>query len=215
MIPIFRVSIGMTIALFAFNGCTSTEVHTFRSKELIGKYYDNILLVVDVPSASDRFFAEQAFSIAFEERGLNLFTATDIIPSIRKLSGEQLSAILEKQDIHCILTITPAEALEIGNDNKNSKRFTSSMLQWANELIYYDNPSPIFPNDENLYSGDYGKFSLKLFDMETGKVAWLGVSITEKTGFGTFENLMKHNARETVNKLISEKLIVPLIVIDK
>lgn len=185
-----------------------------RSKGLIGKYYDRILLVVDIPNGNDRFAAEQAFQQEFTARGLTLMTASTLFPNLRSLSESEVNAVLAKNDVQAVLTITPSAAADVYAGIQRPKLFTAPKLAWANTLLYYDNPKPVYPEHASLYTGEECEFSLKLFDTQTGKLAWLGVSKTEKDGLGSFSSLIEDNARETVKKLGMEKLIVPAIAAD-
>ncbi len=192
-------------------GCTSTEVHSFRSNNLIGRYYDHMMLVVDIPDVNDRVMIEGLFVKEFEARGLKLLVASDVFPSIRKTTQQQALDIMKQQDIQAVLTLVPSRTLDIESASDKSPLFKSRSLSWANSLSYYDNPLATIPDREPLYTGDLGKFSLRLYDVQTGQIVWLGFSITERTALANLELLMQNNAKETVNELSAEKLILPAI----
>lgn len=215
MLPRWNKITLITLAFLPFfTGCTSTEVHTFRNEALIGKYYDRILLVVDIPDANDRSITESIFQRQFLARGLDIILASNLMPNIHSMQEHELLTILERQDIHSVLTMTPAPALDLLSDRDTAPRFRSPKLQWANDLLYFNNPNPVYPEGKDLYNTIYGKFSFKLIDLDSGKVAWLGISLTERDGLGNFACMIEDNVKKTVKRLTEEKLIMPMIAAD-
>jgi hypothetical protein len=155
--------------------------------------------------------AEQAFRDAFNEYGLHLFTAYEVFPNFNEMDEADILAQLKKNNIHSVLTITPSSAVDLAAAIERNDRFQSKKLVWANQLIFYANPDPVIPATEVMYSGIEGQFSLRLYDLESEKIAWLGVSVSARTGLGSFQKLICNNAKETVRTLSSQKLIAPAV----
>lgn len=205
-----------TTILLLGTGCAKTEMHSFVDPAFRDRSYQNIVVAVQLDQLDRRDDAETIFVTTLAAPGLSCRRALDIIPPTREVNDAELNQVLADADADGLLMIRMTDYYE---DQvyvpPSSTTYTTGNLS-AN-TYYYRNQANTYgqinSTSQTYTSGGYTikkprlRHEATLWDIESGKKAWIGGTFTRGNGYARFKHLMSSLANEVKATLEREGLV--------
>lgn len=185
-------------------GCAKTTLSTIRNPELSQIKFENILVIAPFSDIGLRQQTENAFIEKFNLSSMNAISSIQIIPPVKDYNEEELINILEKNKIDGILVAGLQDYWTSQSYVPRSSSTHGTASSYGNYLYY------------RSYTQEYGgyyiskpnvKFEIRLFDRQSGQLAWLVTSVTKGNAFADYKTLANSLAKEVVKKLIEENML--------
>ncbi|MBN3033199.1 MAG: hypothetical protein JW873_03810 [Candidatus Saganbacteria bacterium] len=191
-------------ALFLICGCADTNVTSFRDPDFKDTVYKKLLIVVPFSDLDLKKTAEESLQKAFQAKEIEVLIGFQTIPPTRDFSYEELSKILKTNGIDGVLILAVSDYWKDQAYVPETSTSRGSAYIIGNSIQY---------NSTTNKSGGYYiskpriKFECRLFDVKTGKVAWMATSMTRGNAFANFTVLADSLAEKIVQYLIDEKVV--------
>jgi hypothetical protein len=191
-------------ALFLICGCADTNVTSFRDPDFKDTVYKKLLIVVPFSDLDLKKTAEESLKNAFQAKGIEVLIGIQTIPPTRDISYEELSKILNINVVDGVLVLAVSDYWKDQAYVPETSTSRGSAYIIGNSIQY---------NSTTNKSGGYYiskariKFECRLFDVKTGKVAWMATSMTRGNAFANFAVLADSLAEKIVQYLINEKVV--------
>lgn len=200
----FYVILFLIFTVF-FMGCAETKLDTVRNPELSRIKFENILVVVPFTDIGLRRQSENAFISHFASADMRAISSLQLIPPIKDYDEQELWNILNQNRIDGILVVALKNFWTSQSYVPRSSSTYGSARLYGGSLHYQS------------YTKEYGgyyiskpnvSFETRLFDRESGQVAWLVTSTTRGNAFADYGNLANSLAKKVVKELIREDMLV-------
>ncbi|MGE5607260.1 MAG: hypothetical protein ACM3YE_16410 [Bacteroidota bacterium] len=187
---------------------TSSNIVSFKDPNFNDITYDKILIVVSINDLNFKELFESTVQSKLLSNGINALTSVKIIPPLRKYSEEEITDILNKNEIQAVLIIN------ILNYQENEKYIPPISQTTSGNAYVYGNS--INFNSTTSTIGGYNLKTLNVqchydfVDVKSGKIAWIAESKTKANGllFTTEKSITKYISDAVIKKLIEDQLIV-------
>jgi len=199
----FLVVLFLIFAMF-LSGCASTTLSTITNSELSQIKFGKILVVAPFSDIGLRKQTEDAFIAKFNLSGMNAISSIQRIPPVKDYNEQELLKILEQDKIDGILVVGLKDYWTSQSYVPKSSSSRGSASLYGNSLHYQS------------YTQEYGgyyiskpnvKFEIRLFDSNSGQVAWLATSRTKGNAFADYNTLANSLAKKVVKMLIEENML--------
>ena len=199
----FFVVLFLMLAIF-LSGCASTTLSTISNPELSQIKFGKILVVAPFSDIGLRKQTEDAFIAKFNLSGMNAISSIQRIPPVKDYNEQELLKILEQDKIDGILVVGLKDYWTSQSYVPKSSSSRGSASLYGNSLHYQS------------YTQEYGgyyiskpnvKFEIRLFDSNSGQVAWLATSRTKGNAFADYNTLANSLAKKVVKMLIEENML--------
>jgi hypothetical protein len=183
--------VSATIGLLA--GCASTHITAFKDPDFVGRSFHRILVVAPFSDMEYRDTAEKNFVFWLSQFSIEAISSIQKMPPTRNYSDEDYNKILLKNNIEAVLVITLTDAFTSETYVPGSSRTDANATLMGNYIQYSSQTSQ---SPGYFISKPRVKFELRLFDVATGKTAWIASSFTKGNalaGFGTLMNSLANN----------------------
>ncbi len=196
--------ISCVFGLILLTGCASTRLTSFRDPDFTVRNFHKILVIVPLSDLESREAAETAFADRLTAHGVEALTALQILAPTRTYTKGELAKILSENKIEGVLIVMPTDAYTKQTYIPRSSSTYGQGTLSGNTLSYSANTQ---------YHGGYSvskprvKYELKLFDVPSGKIAWIGTSITRGNAFAHFITMIDSLAATAVRRLDEEGLL--------
>ena len=204
-----------TILLFG-SGCAKTEMHSFVDPEFRGRSYHDIIVAVQLDKLDQRDDAESIFVRKLASPTLKCRRALDVIPPTRQYDDAELKKALSQSDADGLLLVRMTQYYE---DEvyvpPSSTTYTSGNLS-ANTYYYgkqantygrVNSTSHTYTTGGQTYRLPRVRHEAQLWDVTSGKMAWIGGTFTSGNAYARFGNLMTSLAGEVQATLVKEGLV--------
>ena len=204
------------VVAFACGGCASTKMHSFVAPDFREHRYSRLLIAVHIDHLDQRDDAETEFVKRISKCGVECLRALDVLPPTRKYEDEQFRKALTDARVDAVLIIRETEYYE---DEyyvpPSSSTYTTGNLS-AN-TYYYGNRSrtlgTVHSTSHTTTSGGYTytkprvRHEGQLWDVQTGKMAWIAGTFTRGNAYARFRHLTSSVADEVADTLWKEGFI--------
>ncbi len=194
----------LIVGMFFLYACAWTTLNSIKNPEFRNKKFTKILIIAPFSDLGVRQSTEEAFKKQFELAGIPSVPSIELFPPIKNYSEEEIMKILRENNIEGILVV----ALKRYWNSKVYIPKTSSTQGSAN---LYGN-SLVFQTYTRESGGYYitkprATFEIRLYDANTGKIAWLATSFTRGNAFADSNTLLTSLAKTTVKRLLKENIL--------
>ncbi|HBY57394.1 MAG TPA: hypothetical protein DEG96_05980 [Candidatus Atribacteria bacterium] len=186
-------------------GCAKTKLDTVKNPELSHIKFEKILIVAPFTDIGLRRQTENVFVSKFASADMTAVSSLELIPPIKEYTDQELLNILDQNRIDGILTVALKDFWTTKSYVPRSSSTHGSASLYGNSLYY------------RSYTQEYGgyyvskphvSFETRLFDRQSGQVAWLVSSTTSGNAFADYGNLANSLAKKIVAELKKEKMLV-------
>ncbi len=199
-----RNAILLAITLGLLASCASTHITAFKDPDFVGKSFHRILVIAPFSDLEYRDTAEKAFIFWFSEFSVDAISSIRIMPPTRDYSNEEFNNVLSKNKIEAVLVITLTDAFTSEAYVPGSSR-TDAKATLMGNYIQYSSQTRQSPG--YFISKPRVKFELRLFDVASGKTAWIASSFTKGNALAGFGTLMSSLANNTAFQLRYDGLL--------
>ena len=183
----------VALMIFYLTGCAWTTLNTVKNPELSQVKFRKILIVAPFSDIGLRKQTENAFLTQFNLLGINAVPSIELIPPLKDYTEQDLLKILEQNNIDGVLVVALQDywTSQVYIPKRSLSQGSASLF--GNSLYYQS------------YTQEYGgyyiskprvKFEIRLFDVQTGQVAWLATSLTRGNAFADYNTLVTSLAKE-------------------
>ena len=200
----------------ALASCTKTEIHSFVDPEFRGHWYEKLVISVDTEQLDQRDEAESGFVKVLAEHGVPCQRALDLVPPTREATDEQFKQAVVDCGADAVLTVRMTEYYE---DEfyvpPSSSTYTTGS---ASATTYYHRNRATtygtgYSSSHTTTTGGYTytkprvRHEVQLWDVKTGKSAWIGGAFTAGGARAAYKDLMTSLAKKVVETLKEEGLV--------
>jgi len=199
-----KVLIILVLCIFSYS-CAYTSISTIRNPYLPNKAFGRILIIAPFSDLQYQKYFEELFAYRLYLNKVDAFTGLDLIPPLRTYTEQELADILLSYEIDGILVVSLKDFYTSDTYYPQRSRTTGSAYLVGNYLRF---------NATTRISGGYTikeprlKFEIRLFDRESGEVAWLSSSLTSGDENAEISTLAKSLSRATIKALIKDKMLL-------
>ena len=212
-----RVAVFVLIGANCFlAGCASTDMHSFVDPDFRGHAYQNLMISVQIDKLDQRDDAETIFTKEFDEIDGRCLRALDVLPPTREYTDAQFQRALKDAGVDGVLIVRMTEYYE---DEyyvpPSSSTYTTGTL--SAHTYYHGNTASTYgtasSTSHTTTSGGYTytkpriRHEAQLWDVTTGRMAWIGGTFTKGNAYARFKHLMSSVAEETCETLEKEGLV--------
>ena len=198
------------------SGCAKTEIHSFVDPDFREHSYRKLVVRVDVDQLDQRDAAETVFAKILAKQGVQCLRTLDLLPPTRESSDEQFKQAVAQSAADGVLTVRVTEQYEDEVYVPPSSTTYTTGTAWGN-TYYRRGRGPAYGTfDSTTYTTTSGGYTttqprvrhkVQLWDVQTGKVAWIGGAFTEGDSRCGYEQLMTSLAKKVAETLKSEGLV--------
>ena len=191
----------LVAAFISFN-CASTQITSYVDPDYRDSSFKKILVTANTDKLDFRLKIENTISNNLTENGTVSVASYVLFPPTRTFTDSVKSAVMSANKFDACLIVTLGEK---GVEN------------FQNPIIASTTNGTIAPNGTvnttttylggEFTSKPYAEFDLKLFDVKTGKMAWIANSITGGNAYADFETVYNSFCKNVVMKLSADKMI--------
>lgn len=194
--------INVIIFIVALNltGCASTTLTSYTDPAFANKQYKSFIVDYGTSDLDRKIFVEKEVVRLLKEKGIAAYTGLMLFPPTRKFTEKEAAKLIMNTGAEGYITITLTNAYT-----------TSSYVP------------PTYTTTQNYYggyttssSGGYSvtkpreSFKVELIDIASGKKAYQATGKTRGTAHSNAEGMSKILALGLVEKLIEDKILIPM-----
>lgn len=189
------------VIIAAVAGCAWTDVSSFRDPAFIGKRFQRILVIAPFGDMDSRTKTEQAFSVRLAKYEVEVIPSMGVLMPTRTYTDDELFKLLNENNIDGVLHVELTDAYTKQTYMPRSSYTHGQASLSANTVTY--------SGTTQHYGGYYiskprVKFKMRLYDVSTGKTAWVATSLTRGNAFANFSTLIGSLADTAAEKLQEE-----------
>jgi hypothetical protein len=173
--------------------------------ESVGHTYRNVLVLAPFGDIGMRRFVEEAFEGWSQDSGTHFTPAYRLLFPGRSYSQAEISQILRANRIDATLLLEPQSSGVSTTYVPPTYKLTCS--QWISGTGCTQVSSS--PSGGGEYSKPWATFSAKLFDANTGSVAWIATGSGGGNAFANLGNVYRAIAGTTVKQLAVDRMALP------
>lgn len=203
------------VCAWAAGGCAVTELSSFTDPDFTNYHPARVMLTAGLEHLDQKAEAEDIFLDAFKGLDLSCCRSIDVLLPTRQYADEELFAALKKAQVQAVLLIRETDYYEdLAYVPQTST--TSSYGNLSANTYYSGNRAYTYGTGHGTSytttSGGYYvskprvRHELKLYDVPSKRVAWIGGAFTQGSGKAQFEHLIGSLARETARRLKKDGL---------
>jgi hypothetical protein len=205
-----KVLLCMVLLILALLLCafTSSNIVSVKDPSFSGMTFDKILIVVSINDLNFKDLFESTVQSKLLKNGINSLTSVKVIPPIRKYSEDEITEILNKNEIQGVLIIN------ILNYQENEKYIPPTTQTTTGNAYVYGNSINF-----NSTTSTIGGYILKTLnvqchfdfvDVKSRKTAWIAESKTKASGllFTNEKSITGYISDAVIKKMIEDQLIV-------
>ncbi len=192
------------LGLLLIVGCATTNLTSFRDPEFAGKNLHKILVVVPFSDLESRQTAETAFVNRFAGYGVEAVPSMQMLMPTRTYTNEELAKILFENKVEGVLIVKLTDVSSTQTYVPQSSSTYGQGTLSGNTINY---SSQTYSYGGYYISKPRVRFELQLFDVSSGKVAWVGTSLTRGNAYARFKTLINSLAGSAVRQLVQDGLV--------
>lgn len=196
---------GSALTLFLLASCASASISSIVAPESVGHTYRNVLVLAPFGDIGMRRFVEEAFEGWSQDSGTRFVPAYRLLFPGRSYSQAEVAQILRTNHIDATLLLEPHSTGTTTTYVPPTYKLTCS--QWISGTGCTQVTSS--PSGGGEISKPWATFSAKLFDANTGAVAWIASGSGGGSAFANFGNVYEAIAATTVRQLAADRLALP------
>ena len=187
--------------LAVLTGCASSTLTSFTDPAFTNKQYKSFVIDYATSDLNRKNIVEKEVVRLLKEKGIEAYTGLKLFPPTRKFTGKEAAELIINTGAEGYITITLTDAYT-----------TSSYVP----PTYTTTPS-YYGGYTTTSSGGYSvtepteRFKVELTDIASGEKAYQASGETSGTEFSNTEGMSKALALGLVEKLIEDRIIVPVI----
>lgn len=192
------------LSIFLFWGCAWTDIASVKDPDYNNSKFSKILVIAPFSDLEYRQKTEQKFQNEFAQNGIAILKSIDILPPTREFSQDEIFAQLTRYNIDGALIIAFKDYWTTETYVPRSSSTTGRASVVGNTLYY---------NQQTYNYGGYSfikpnmSFELRLYDVNSGRIAWIAKSNTRGNAFADINTLINSLASETSKKMLAEGLL--------
>lgn len=192
-------------------GCVQTTLRAVRDPDHANKRYNSLFVqAVEEYSYERAAQIEDAYENRLRRAGFQgpLFKYTELFPPTRKVTPDQVTQAVTQRNLEARLEI---KSVMSGINKSYVPRSTSTTSQ--SELKKNKGGATVETRTFTTESGGYTvsnpweRFEVRLFDLQTGGVAWMGFTTTHGTSGSGFSGIIDSQAASIAQRLISDGML--------
>lgn len=182
----------LALMVMMCGGCASTKLHGFVDPDFRDHRYSRLLVAVQLDHLDQRDDAENEFVKRLRERRVECLRALDVLPPTREYDDQQFREALAGAQVEAVLIVRETEYYE---DEyyvpPSSSTYTTGNLS-ANTYYHGNTASTlgtVRSTSHTTTSGGYSyrkprvRHEAQLWDVETGRMAWVGSTFTRGNAY--------------------------------
>ncbi len=194
--------------LILLAGCAATKVTSFRDPAFSAVNYERVLVVIPFADFELEQTAETAFVDEFAVNGIYCTAAIKLFSPTRNYTKQEIDQMLREQNIDAILSITLTDArTDSTYVPESTTSTTSGKINVIGDTGYYSGITTTQRYGGYYISKPHVSFKGTLFDVKTGKVAWVSTATTRGNAYATAKIMANSAAEAIVGKLLEDGLI--------
>jgi hypothetical protein len=199
-----RGVIAGTIFCLLTIGCVSTDLKAFRDPDFAGKKYQRILVQAGFSDLNMREAAETAFVERINKHAAVGIPSLSVFMPTRNYTADELGKIFTDQRIDAMMFVILTDAYTSQSYIPGGSTTTGQATQSGNTINY--------SAQTQNYGGHYvskprAKYEIQLFDIPSGKKAWIATSHSRGNAFADFGNMITSLADSVVDQLQHDGLL--------
>jgi len=197
--------LGSALTLLLLASCASASINSIVAPESVGHTYHNVLVLAPFGDIGMRRFVEEAFEGWSQDSGTRFIPAYRLLFPGRSYSQTEVSQILRANRIDATLLLEPESS---GTSTSYvPPTYKLSCSQWISGTGCTQVTSS--PSGGGEISKPWATFSAKLYDANSGSVAWIATGSGGGNAFANFGNVYSAIAATTVRQLASDRMALP------
>ncbi len=190
-------------------GCAAgTHIVSRANGEYQNRHYKNILVVASFGDIELEDVCEEKFKISLEAHGVNSLVGHEAFFPGKKYAESEIENILKRYEIDGILVIY-LENMGINKQYLPSKLVTTKTgtASTVGNNTFYTEKSKTEIHGGGEISKPWANFSLELYDLESGEMAWYAQARTGGNAFASYKTVVRSLGGKAVVKLAQDKII--------
>jgi len=193
-----------------------TEIHSFVDPEFRDTRFNHLMVTMQLPNLDQRSAAETTFAGTLTYGSLSSVRSLDVVPPTRKLDDDRFTTALADAGVDGVLIVRLTDYYEEQAYIPETTMTNMSGNLSANTYYYGNLASTTGQVDTTTYSTTTGGYAIgmprmrhevQLWDVESGKMAWIAGTHTEGVWSRRFEDLMAGLAEKVRETLVEEGLL--------
>ncbi len=199
-----KITLILLLCIFALN-CASTSITSIKNSSLANKRYGRILVIAPFSDLQIQKAFEAELSKLFYSIKVDAFTGQEIVPPIKIYNEQELNRILNKYEIDGIMVVSLTDYFTSETYIPPSSK-TSGSVSIVGNYLYYNQ------NTQNY--GGYNikkprmKFEIRLYDRQSGEVAWLSSSLTRGNALADINVITSSLAQAAIDTLVKDSMLM-------
>lgn len=192
-------------------GCVQTKVRTVRDPDYGNKRYHSLFVqAVEEYTFERAAQIEETYESKLRRNGFQgpLFRYTQLFPPTRKVTAEQVDQAIKQRNLEARLEI---KSVLSGINKSYVPRSTSTTSQSdiKKNKVGATVETRTFTTESGGYtvSNPWERFEVRLIDLETGHVAWMGFTTTHGNSGSGFSGIIDSQASSIAQKLIADGML--------
>ena len=195
----------LIVGLILF-GCAATRITSFVDPDYQSVQFKKILIVGNTNKLDDRLNLEKRLSEVLSDNGIDAIPSYSIFPPTRTFSDSLKAVIMiENQIDGCLMIYFGDKGIQqvqipvIGTRTKGQMNVIGNQIYSKEKTDYIGG---------QILDKPYAEFEMKLFDVTSGKMAWIADSYTGGNAYANFNTVYNSFCEKTVEKLSKDNLII-------
>jgi hypothetical protein len=177
---------------------TATQINSFKDPAFTGKTFQRMVIIAPFAGIGSRKKVEQTTSVELAKHAVTGIPSMEIFLPTRTYTENDVLRILKENRIDSVLflTLTDAYSQQVYIPGSST---TQGFGTLQGETINFF--STTYHSGGYYLSKPRLRFTMKLYDAETGKLAWIATSLTGGNVFAEFDDLINSLITTTIQKL--------------
>jgi len=198
------------------SGCATTEMHSFVDPDYREKTFNRIMVCVQLDKLDQRDRAETILAKRLAGSDVHVSRGLDVIPPTRQYDDVRFHAALVAAQVEGVLLVQMTDYYEDEYYVQPTTTTYSTGNLTAN-TYYYGRSAYTYgtgnSTSRTMTTGGYTyvkprvRHEAELWDVETGKMAWIGGTFTRGNAQARFDHLMGSVANQIRKTLEAEGLV--------
>lgn len=198
------------------SGCASTKMHSFVDPDFRDHSYERLMVAVQIENLDQRDDAETIFTEELAGTGVRCQRSLDVLPPTRQYDDDEFGTALADAGIDGLLIVRMTEYYEDEYYVPPSSTTSTTGSLSANTYYYGNTANTSGTLNATSYTTTTGghtytkprvRHEVQLWDVQSGRMAWIGCTFTRGNAYARFKHLMSSLADEIKETLQEECLI--------
>jgi hypothetical protein len=189
--------------------CAWTRIDSQINPEYSDRQYQKLLVFVALYDIGDRQSAEKRIQEEMDDYGAVCLLSHELFFAGRSYTDNEMLDILDRNEVDAILIIDPYASGESQTyiPQSTSTETRGTVTESFDGYYTLKTKSNTMTNGGYYVSKPWARYSLQLFDANTGDVVWFATASSRGNAFANWGTLMNSVASKTVKKLFQDKLL--------